>query len=225
MACGAFSAAGMWQLDRAEQKRRLFSEFDASGVTNALTEPVRDDEFEMQRYRPMRLRGRYDSARQFLLDNIVVEGKVGYQVLTPLLLADTSVLVNRGWVPADPDRSVLPDVSVEPGEREVAGLVAPLPVPGLRLEPADVDPSAPWPRRLSFPSAAQIRDQLEYDVAGYQLLLDPDADNGFARDWRPVVMSPEKHLSYAVQWFGLAVALLVIYIVVNLKKSPGGSQQ
>ena len=40
----------------------------------------------------------------------------------------------------------------------------------------------------------------------------------FVRDWRPAVMGPGKHLSYAVQWFGLAIALIVIFIV-NLKRN------
>jgi len=63
-----------------------------------------------------------------------------------------------------------------------------------------------------------MRANLDYPIAGYQLLLDPDAADGFARAWQPQVMTPEKHIAYAVQWFGLAIALFIIYIVVNLKK-------
>lgn len=219
--CGVFALAGIWQLDRADEKRRMFSTFDASGGADVLTEPVADAELDASLFRPLRLTGRYDASRQFLLDMMVNENQVGYHVLTPLRRDGDGdglgVLVNRGWIPAGADRSILPEVGVDTGEREVSGLIAPLPRAGLRIEPATVDAAAPWPRRLTFPSAADIRGHMDVDVAGYQLLLDPDRDDGFVRAWRPTLMSPNNHLSYAVQWFGLAIALVVIYVAVNLK--------
>lgn len=169
----------------------------------------------------MRLAGRYDAKHQFLLDVMVHNGRVGYHVLTPLRRNGVAVLVNRGWISADPDRTVVPDISIDADDRELSGLIAPLPTAGLRLEPDAMDSATPWPRRLTFPSAEDIRGQLDYDIAGYQLLLDPGAEDGFARAWRPELMSPENHLSYAVQWFGLAIGLIVIYVVVNLQKPTG----
>ena len=211
----------MWQLDRAEEKRRLFRQYEASGSVAVLTQPVADDQLEASRYQPMRLAGRYDAEHQFLLDVMVHKGQVGYHVLTPLRRDGLAVLVNRGWVGANRDRSIVPDISIGADDREVSGLLAPLPTAGLQLEPDAMDSSTPWPRRLTFPSAEDIRGQLDYEIAGYQLLLDPGAEGGFARDWRPELMGPENHLSYAVQWFGLAIALFIIYIAVNLKRTTG----
>jgi len=219
--CAAFFSAGMWQLDRAGEKRRLFRQFDASEFADALTQPVADDQLEASRYRPMRLAGRYDAEHQFLLDVMVHNGVVGYHVLTPLRRDGVAVLVNRGWVGANPDRTVVPDISIGADDREVSGLIAPLPTAGLHLEPDATDAAAPWPRRLTFPSAEDIRGHLDYEIASYQLLLDPRAEEGFARDWRPELMSPENHLSYAVQWFGLAAGLFIIYVAVNLKRTTG----
>lgn len=221
MACAIFVTAGVWQLDRAEQKHRLYSDFDSSGAADVLTEPIADADIESSIYRPMRLAGRYDAEHQFLLDVMVHDGRVGYHVLTPLRRDGVAVLVNRGWVDADADRLIVPDITVDAGERDVSGLVAPLPRSGMRLEPDAVDPAAPWPRRLTFPSAADIRGQLDYQAAGFQLLLDADRDDGFVREWRPALMTPVQHVSYAIQWFGLAVALVVIFVVVNLKRTGG----
>lgn len=222
LACAAFCAAGFWQLDRAEQKRRLFSEFDTSGTADVRTAPIADDELATATFRPMRLTGRYDGRHQFLLDVMVHQGQVGYQVLTPLRRDGVAVLVNRGWISAGADRTVLPDIPIGGEEREVSGLIAPLPRAGMRLDEEPVPTTAPWPRRVTFPSAEDIRAQLDYDVAGYQLLLDPGAAGGFVRDWRPAVMSPENHLGYAVQWFGMAIGLVIIYIVVNLQRTEEG---
>lgn len=216
-ACAAFVSAGFWQLDRGDQKRRLFSEFD-SGTSAGLIETLVDEaDTEQHRYRPFRVAGRYDTERQFLLDNMIYNGRPGYQVLTPLLRDGAAVLINRGWLPADADRTVLPDIAVETAARTVTGLLAPLPRPGIRLEVAVPTDDTPWPRRQSYPTIDAIRAQLGYAVPDYQLLLKPGADDGFVRDWRPAVMSPEKHLSYAVQWFGFAITLCIIFVVVNWK--------
>jgi surfeit locus 1 family protein len=52
--------------------------------------------------------------------------------------------------------------------------------------------------------------------------LDADEPDGFLRDWRPQLLSPEKHLGYAMQWFAMALALVVIYVVVNLRRPEEG---
>jgi len=221
LACGVFGTAGLWQLERAEEKNALYRDFQTSELVQVLTEPIADEALPDSWYRPLRLAGRYDATHQFLLDMMVHDGQVGYHVLTPLRRDGVAVLVNRGWVAAGADRSVLPSIdlpAVEVGDREVSGLIMPLPSAGIRLEAEAADATASWPRRLTFPSAEDLRAHLDYPIAGYQLLLDPDGTDGFARDWRPQVMTPEQHLAYSIQWFGLAIALVIIYIVVNLKK-------
>ena len=219
VACLAFSRAGMWQLDRADEKRAIFAAFDNRAAYTELAAPVADDDLGENLYRSLRITGRYDATHQILLDSMVRDGKAGYHVLTPLQLEDRAVLVNRGWVPAGKDRTQLPDVAVPVDAREVTGAIAPLPEPGMRLGGAQ--PEDGWPKRMNFPTVASIAATLDYPIAGYQLLLNPDQADGFARDWRPELKGPETHLSYAAQWFGFAVALTVIYIGVNLKRSPG----
>jgi len=52
------------------------------------------------------------------------------------------------------------------------------------------------------------------------ILMDADAPDGFERVWQiNVGFGPERHLGYAVQWFALAAAVLIIYVVVNLKRA------
>jgi surfeit locus 1 family protein len=225
LGCALFGTAGLWQLERAQEKSAMYRDFQTSELVEVLTEPIADEELAASWYRPMRLTGRYDPNHQFLLDMMVHQGQVGYHVLTPLLRDGDGdglgVLVNRGWVAAGADRSVLPDITlreIAEDNLEITGLIMPLPSAGISLKPDAADAAIPWPRRLTFPSADDMRAHLDYPIAGYQLLLDPDAADGFARAWQPQVMTPDKHVAYAVQWFGLAIALFIIYIVVNLKK-------
>ena len=79
-----------------------------------MTAPPSDADRESLRFREAELRGEYVPGRQFLLDNMVHDGVAGYHVLTPWR-ADGGgwVLVNRGWVPAHPDRAVLPSVALD----------------------------------------------------------------------------------------------------------------
>lgn len=217
---GILGSLGMWQLDRAEQKRQLLQSWSGKAGEetirlNALVKP--DREF---RYQPAEVTGVLDGAHQYLLDNKVYRGRVGYQVLTPLRIAGSefAVLVNRGWVPASLDRRELPEIPVPRGELRMTGILDFPPEKVFVLGEGE-DRAPGWPKvlqRIRFDLQAQ---QLGYSLLPVLLLLDPDQAAGFVRDWRPVVFGPEKHRGYAFQWFSLMAALLIIYLVVNTRRS------
>ena len=71
--------------------------------------------------------------------------------------------------------------------------------------------------RSREPRAETISEQLGYRVADYQLLLDPASPDGYVRRWRPAGMAPEKHVGYAVQWFGLSAAVIAVYLTMLLR--------
>lgn len=208
------STAGLWQLGRAAEKRDLEARFAAGGAAGALRQLVASEAAPQFRYRTVRLTGRYDPVHQLLLDNISYAGRPGYQVLTPFSAAEGTVLVNRGWVPASGDRRILPDITVDGGAREIVGRIEWLPRPGIALDAPGPPPEAPWPRRLLFPTSGQASAQLGVPLRDYQLLLDPAAPDGYVRDWHPGGMGPDRHTAYAVQWFGLALTVVVIYFVL-----------
>jgi len=217
-----FISAGRWQLNRAGEKEYLQASFAAGTLVEEVSELVGNDLKEDYRYRRFALSGSYDNEQQILLENMVAEGQVGYQVLTPMRL-DTDagerwLLVNRGWVPADPARVALPEIVVTEGLRDIKGRLELLPRPGIRLAtPEEVFASDEWPRRLSFPTAADISRVLKRDVPDYQILLDQDQPDGYLRNWQPNEIGPERHLGYAIQWFAFAALALVIYVVFNLR--------
>lgn len=220
---GLGTAAGYWQLGRAAEKRELENQFAGGDAADVLRELVPDEAANRFRYRAVRLAGHYDPEHQLLLDNISHGGEPGYQVLTPFITPAGTVLVNRGWVPADGDRRILPDIRVASGERTVAGRIDRLPRPGISLAAADPPREAPWPRRLVFPTSQQAGDQLGIRLRDYQLLLDPGAPDGYVRAWRPGGMGPDRHVAYAVQWFGLALTVIVIYLVLTIRNRKQSS--
>ena len=217
---------GVWQLQRAADKRALIEQFAAGDAsTYALTAAVAE---ELPLLQAVTVRGRFESARQVLLDNIPAArelgslGKSGYRVLTPLWIDDKQVLlVDRGWVPMGATRDVLPDVAVDERIRDVRGRLAELPRPGIRL--GEQAPSERWPRVLNYPTLDELRALYGQNLWPRIVLLDPEAPDGFKRDWSQrysvTEFGPEKHVAYALQWFGFASALLAIYIVLGIRRA------
>jgi surfeit locus 1 family protein len=217
----ALVALGFWQIDRAREKQALLNEFAAGTETVPLADGQRIE--ELPRYQRLSIRGRYDGSRQILLDNMPsAAGSPGYRVLTPLRRADGGgiVLVDRGWVPLGQSRADLPAVDVSGGERVVSGRLDGLPVPGLRVGAASASPgSGRWPRVLNFPVSADLETELGEPVAERIVLLDDDRPDGYERAWRPAGgFGPTRHLGYAIQWFALALTLIVIFVALNLRR-------
>jgi surfeit locus 1 family protein len=207
-----FVSLGRWQLGRAEEKRMLFESF-AAGDVAAVALP--GGLVPVERYRRVQASGRYDAGHQFLLDNMPREGVPGVHVLTPLVRDDGSVvIVDRGWIAMGGDRRALPALPVDEAPREVTGRADRLPRPGVELE---APPGSGWPRLVSFPTTADLAAALDAEVHPQVLLLDAGEPDGFTRDWQPPGMPPERHLGYAVQWFGLATAVAVTWLVLSFR--------
>jgi surfeit locus 1 family protein len=208
---------GRWQLHRAAEKRVLFDEFaagsDAVRSVDATTP-------KLPRYVRIEAHGHYDGARQILIDNMVNGERPGYFVVTPFALQNGGwLLVNRGWVPLGRSRADRPDVAVDSDERTLRGRADNMPSPGIRMgTPAPLQP--PYPAVASFPTREEIARLLQeprWAAAADLILLDPAEPDGYVRNWAPPGFPPMRHIGYAVQWFGLALALAVIYLVTNFR--------
>ncbi len=225
---------GFWQLRRADEKRTVIAQFAGGAVsTRNLTA---SNAAELPLLQHVSIQGRYDSSRQVLLDNMPASkdasgfGRPGYRVLTPLLMdAGQRVLIDRGWVPLGSTRDVLPNIAVDGQLRTVQGRLAELPRPGIRMQGAPA--KASWPRVLNFPTLPELQSLYGAALLPRIVLLDEGDADGFRRDWSARYsvgeFGPDKHIGYAVQWFGLALALVTIYVVLALRQpsTPFSSQQ
>jgi surfeit locus 1 family protein len=216
--CVLFVHLGRWQWDKGLRRQAEWDAF-ARGADQALVLGSRDPT-ELARFQRVEVTGSFDARRQFLLDNRVHAGQAGYEVLTPLVLADgRDLLVDRGWVPFTGSRDRLPDVDFSArGPVTLTGRVDELPAPGLALGRMPPSPGSHWPKLTSYPDMNQLAAALGHALPGRILLLDPKAPFGYARDWQPPGMSPLRNLSYAVQWWGFALTLIVIWAVLSAPK-------
>lgn len=211
----SFLALGFWQLERMREKQALFAAFEA-GVQRL--ERLSDIEpGQAERYTRVVAVGRYDTAHQFLLDNMPHAGRAGYRVLTPLDLGDgASVLVDRGWVPLGATRDVLPDIAVSESVRSVVGRLDELPAAGIALPSTGT--TTRWPKVLSYPRMSDLQGALGRPLQGRIILLDPQQPDGYVRAWQPSPFPPERHLGYAITWFALAATVVLLFVLLNLHR-------
>jgi len=218
LAVPGFVALGFWQWHRGEYRSAQWAAFarsDVPAVETSATTLARLDRFTR-----VRVRGRFDVARQVLLDNISHEGAPGYEVLSLFELEDGShLMVNRGWVPFTGFRERLPDVSLPAnGALSLTGRLSTLPVAGMAAGRLPPPVEGDWPRVTSFPLHAQLQHIWGVPLLTPVLLLDADSSPGYLRDWRPPGIPPDRNYSYAVQWWSFALLAAAMYVGFNLKK-------
>lgn len=221
--CVMFIALGRWQWRRGNLHATEHASFER-GAREVLTlgsRPLTQVPADQR----VSLTGTYDSAHQFLIDNMSYNDVDGYQVLTPLARAGAlTVLVNRGWVPFLGSRAHLPDVSITgTGPVTVSGRVGNLPVAGLAIGRAPPPDSGPWPRVTSFPSMAQLSSVLRRPLEPRVILLDPQQPAGYVRDWHPPGIPALQNFAYAFEWWSFAIAALAMWVVLSTQKPKVGA--
>jgi surfeit locus 1 family protein len=216
--CALFVSLGRWQWNRGNAREAAWSQF-ARGTDKVL--PLNADRLsDVPLFQRVKVEGRFDAGRQFLLDNRSYEGRAGYEVLTPLQRGNGMVaLVDRGWVPFSGLRDRLPGVAIHnPDEVTVTGRVADLPSAGLASGRAPPSVQGPWPKVTSFPTMTELSQAFGQPLDSHILLLDSHDPDGYVRDWHPPGLEPSRHWSYAVQWWSFAVVLVILWIRLSFRK-------
>jgi surfeit locus 1 family protein len=206
-------ALGCWQIARGQMKAGLLVQAQQADAAAPLDLAPGDAVDALPERRRVRVRGEFLADRQGLLDNQVRDGQVGYDVLTPLRVEGRAavLLVDRGWVARGARRSDVPHWQTPTGAVTLTGyLYTPANVPLVTGDVADTF-GGNWVVLEIDPGALQTAARAP--VEPRVLRLTPESDFGFRRDWPVVSMTPQRHYAYAVQWFGMAVALVVIYAV------------
>jgi cytochrome oxidase assembly protein ShyY1 len=206
-----FVCLGFWQLQRAEEKRAIarqwqFQREQAPVGLAALTSTAAE-----LAYRPVLLSGSFLENRQFLLDNRIRRGRYGVEVISPL--QDDSgqlVLVNRGWLAADPTRRELPAIPALAGRVTVQGYIYVPPGDSYLLGAIASDRG--WPRLVQAAEVGAMGEMLGRPLFPYIVRLAPDSAGALVADWPLVNARPEKHTAYAFQWFAMALVLLLLFL-------------
>ncbi|MGH7031416.1 MAG: SURF1 family protein [Stellaceae bacterium] len=206
---------GAWQVRRLSWKEGLIAARAAAVAAPPVWAPQNAAQARGMEFRHVTDQGVFLNDKENLLGAISAAGQAGYQVLTPLREADgRSVFINRGFVP-----SALKD-RVRRMAGEPTGIVR---IDGLLRLPRDRPPSWFTPANrpdlntwfwVDLPAMAKA-DKLGHAAPFY---IDADAapnPGGWPRGGVTRLALPNNHLQYAITWFSLAVAMIVIYVLFH----------
>lgn len=216
-----FIKLGMWQAGKAEIKQAKMALFEQRKQLDPIRVDATEPDIERIIYSPVVAKGKYEPEFQFLQDNQVYQGQAGYHVITPLHLtaSDTRILVDRGWVPVGSDRSVLPNIETPAGEVEVRGLASQPPARYFELSKENFLDNGKLKPVLQNLDISKYTKAVNFPVHKFIILMDPSVAGGYVRDWPKPDLKIDMNRGYAMQWYFLATALMVIYLALNLKKT------
>ncbi|WP_127089264.1 SURF1 family protein [Aquabacter cavernae] len=225
---GVLVGLGTWQMERLAWKTELVAQVRARTSERPIPAPPPREWPDIDRaqdeYLPVTASGRFDHGRETLIYTVLSDPKgpfkgPGYLVITPLMQADGSaILVNRGFVPED---------RRNPTTRAAGQVEGPVTVTGLLRLPEEAN----WfvPDNAPERNAWFRRDPEEIGRARGLARVAPftiDADGtpnpgGLPQGGETRLSFPNKHLEYALTWYGLAVTLVGVYVAFVITRLRG----
>ena len=212
---------GFWQLNRAKEKQIRLHQIEQGGQSKLDSLSSVEDKHLLQFQQVnLSLEALYEKAT--FLDNKTHKKAPGYHVLQLAKEQKSGkyVLVNRGWVFGGKDRNLLPQIDLPKSPWQVSGRLYPIttaPSTALQGEVENMSEGVRVPN-IDLKTLKVLEETYRLPLEPYLVRIDADDESALDVDWQWTNMPVEKHLAYAVQWFGLALALLIISLIVAVKK-------
>jgi surfeit locus 1 family protein len=207
---------GIWQLDRLEQRRAFNHQFQTMRAMPILDlHQEQPDDIAAMEWRDVTVQGEYDFANQVALRNQYYQNEYGYHLMTPLHFDGETILVDRGWIPADGNATAADWRKYDqPGVVNLNGQIR---LGGVKPSFGGVEDALPENGdRLEIwnnADLARIAAQMPYPVLPVYVQLDEnEGDTEPPIPYQPTIEITEgPHFGYALQWFAFATILFVGY--------------
>ena len=213
-------ALGTWQVQRLQWKEELLAERAAQLAAPPAPLPATTDDWNAFDFRRVEAIGVFRHDLEQLFGARAREQRLGHHLLTPLVRSDGSaVLVDRGWVPSD---------RVDAETRSAGQVRGQIEVTGIGRYRADDRPwwfapeNQPGTGLWFWYDLEAMQDALGLELLPVVIEADAAANpGGLPIGGQTRVELPNNHLQYAITWYGLAAALLGVYISFSLKPREG----
>ena len=206
---------GFWQLDRAKQKRDL----EIVRRQKSLADPVPIenlilDDTSVLRHKKVLLIGHYDNNRSVFVSNQFYQNQPGYEVITAFKLdaSDHVVFVSRGWMPVHQDMNQLPPIEPVPGKQQLSGEIH-VPSTNSFFAQQILDRESSWPLRVNHFDISTVSPLFTNPVLPFVVRLGQANPGTFIQHWQEKKHKPTNSTSYAIQWFGMALIVVVITLI------------
>ena len=204
---------GIWQLDRASEKMALQAAMQQEQQKEAIN--IEDSSITRDGTIPnlhVTLAGEYINDKSFLLVPQSYNGQLGFGVITPFRLQNSNriVLVDRGWITVASGAKL--NFGLVVGARQLTAQIH------LRSSSpgADERPDASsWPVQIRRLDVDVISEILGEDIFPYPVRLNEDQPGVLIRHWTAVTANSNANISYAIQWFVFASAIVIVSLFTS----------
>ncbi len=223
--CG-FIVLGFWQIDRADQKNVLNSNYTDRQQEAIIVLDKNNviDEKSSLLWRKVEFEGSFINKQNIILDNQIFNQIAGFNIITPFKIkgSDSLVLINRGWHPNLKNRETLPIINEISDERILQGHIASFPVSGIKLGKNNIETLNSQIFRFQRLDAAELNYFFSAKIMPYMIYLDPIIDKELYGNFKLPAPDSQKNYGYAFQWFAFAITLLIIFIRLSMKRKSNG---
>ncbi len=219
---------GTWQMQRREWKLGLIEQIESRAHGEPISLSRAKELWERSRdveYYRVLLVGRFlhDQERHLYT---IVDGKAGWRVITPLVTSgDDVVLVDRGFVPEELEAPEARKAGQVGGDVELVGLARAPGSAGWFTPPGEPDKNR-WFWRDMAGMAAGLPADLKPRVVPFFVEAEAQpVPGGWPRGGVTRLELPNRHLEYALTWYGLAVTLVIVALFVTRSRSRETARQ
>lgn len=215
-----FIKLGLWQYNKAHLKQEIQNSYNVALDTEALSLPEQLDNLNAWKHKKVTVKGHYETEYQILLDNQVENSRGGFHVLTPLKIEGRNdyVLVNRGWIAGGSTHTEIPLISTPEELVEIVGLVW---VPSKKIFTLESKAQkSQWNKVWQHMDLERYQNSVAIKVLPIVIKLDTKSNaGGFVRNWQLPADKIATNMGYAYQWFGFAIASILIFLYTSIKNA------
>lgn len=202
---------GNWQTRRGDEKAARQAQWDEALARAPTPIAGPDDASGVARNLPQRveMNGTLVTEASVYIDNRLVDGVAGFQVITPVAVAEDMpwILVNRGWSARSmADRTRLPAAPIASAPLRVEGIAVPHVPRALEIGERGGPLGGIW-QNLDFEAYERASGRR---VARFVVQQTSDTGDGLRRVWARPDAGVDKHRGYAFQWYSLAALITVL---------------
>ena len=205
---------GMWQIERANEKKLIIANYDKLLVSA----PIALQKNQMlNNWQPIETTGTYEDTIVYE-DNAINNGKAGFKVYHLFRNDDgTFIFIHRGFIERNLIKNNLPEVEIPTEKKTIYGttLFKQNNTFVKNIEESDSRIIQEFNASLLIDKYPMLKDKYLHP---FLFNLDIRDVNKYQPIEKPVNMTASKHIGYAIQWFGLCAALIILTIYAYRRK-------
>ncbi len=205
---------GIWQIERANEKKLIIANYDKLLVSA----PIALQKNQMlNNWQPIETTGTYEDTVVYE-DNAINNGKAGFKVYHLFRNDDgTYIFIHRGFIERNLIKNNLPEVDIPTQKKSIFGttLFKQNNTFVKNIEESDSRIIQEFNASLLIDKYPMLKDKYLHP---FLFNLDIRDVNKYQPIEKPVNMTASKHIGYAIQWFGLCAALIILTIYAFRRK-------